>query len=334
MNALDAQQRGARIETGWNVTGARREGDVWLVEMTSRGGESRTVRARALVNAAGPWVEDILRATGAHRHRSLRLVKGSHVIVRRLYEGSQAYTLQSADGRVVFAIPYEDDFTLIGTTDIPFSGNPADAHAGRDEVAYLCQLISGYLKSPVDPRDVVWTYSGVRPLYDDGEASASTVTRDYVFDMDTPEGQAPLLSVFGGKLTTYRKLAEHALEKLLPVMRIDSTPWTRTAVLPGGDIPGGNLEAFAAEQVRRYYDVPEALVRRLCRSYGTRMETILKSRGEEVAPGVYEAELSLMRDEEWARTGEDALWRRSKLGLHLNEDGKERVRRWFNPSPT
>ncbi|HEY6926936.1 MAG TPA: glycerol-3-phosphate dehydrogenase [Steroidobacteraceae bacterium] len=334
MNALDAKQRGARIEPGWLVTAARRENAIWLVEMTSHGGEHRLVRARALINAAGPWVEEVLRATGAHRHRSLRLVKGSHLIVRRLYEGSQAYTLQNVDGRVVFAIPYEDDFTLIGTTDIPFSGDPKEARADGDEVAYLCGLISGYLKAPVTPRDAVWTYSGVRPLYDDGDVSASTVTRDYVFDMDAPSGQAPLLSVFGGKLTTYRKLAEHALSKLLPLMQVTTTPWTRTATLPGGDIARGDLELFIAEQTRRYPNVSATLIRRLCRSYGTRIERIFGTGelGAEVAPSVYEAELSLIRDEEWARTGDDALWRRSKLGLHLDAQGRARVQAWFSQS--
>ena len=335
INALDARQRGASIEPGWTVTAARREGALWLVDMTSRAGEQRTVRARALVNAAGPWVEEILRAAGAHRHRSLRLVKGSHIVVRRLYDGSQAYTLQNADGRVVFAIPYEDDFTLIGTTDIPFVGDPASVHADGNEVAYLCGLISGYLDRPVTPRDVVWTYSGVRPLHDDGGVSASTVTRDYVFDMDAPDGQAPLLSVFGGKLTTYRKLAEHALSKLLPVMGLTTTPWTQGAVLPGGEIPRGDFELFVSEQRRRYPYVPPVLVRRLCRSYGTRLERILgharqlADLGVEVAPGVYEAELNLMRAEEWARSADDALWRRSKLGLHLDAQAQARIREWF-----
>jgi glycerol-3-phosphate dehydrogenase len=335
VNAIDAQQRGAQIEPGWALTAARREGTLWLVDITSRAGERRTVSARALVNAAGPWVEDILRAAGAHRHTSLRLVKGSHIIVRRLYEGSQAYTLQNADGRVVFAIPYEDDFTLIGTTDIPFSGDPTNVHVDGTEVSYLCGLISGYLKTPVTPKDVVWNYSGVRPLHDDGGVSASTVTRDYVFDLDAAAGQAPLLSIFGGKLTTYRKLAEHALSKLLPVLEVSSRPWTRGAILPGGDIPRGDLDAFTAETARNHAYAPPALIRRLCRSYGTRVERILgKARqlsdlGAEIAPGVYEAELNLMRAEEWARTGDDALWRRSKLGLHLDAAARERVRAWF-----
>jgi glycerol-3-phosphate dehydrogenase len=202
-------------------------------------------------------------------------------------------------------------------------------------VTYLCGLISGYLKTPVTPKDVVWNYSGVRPLHDDGGVSASTVTRDYVFDLDAPAGQPPLLSIFGGKLTTYRKLAEHALSKLLPVLEVSSQPWTRGAILPGGDIPRGDLDAFTAETLRKHAYAPPTLIRRLCRSYGTRIERILGSArqlsdlGAEVAPGVFEAELNLMRTEEWARTGDDALWRRSKLGLHLDAQARERVKAWF-----
>jgi glycerol-3-phosphate dehydrogenase len=335
INAIDAQQRGAQIEPRLTVTAAHRENSLWNVEMVSRSGEHRTVRARALVNATGPWVEQTLHATGANQHRAVRLVKGSHLVVRRLYDGPQAYTLQNADGRVVFAIPYEDEFTLIGTTDTPYSGDAREVRADGEEVAYLCGLISGYLRKPVTPADAVWTYSGVRPLYDSGERNASTVTRDYVFDMDAPDGQAPLLSIFGGKLTTYRKLAEHALSKLLPAMRVEAAAWTKGATLPGGDLPRADFAAFAGEQLRRYSYAPAALVRRLCRSYGTRIERIfagasqLSDLGAEVAPGVYEAELDLMRREEWARTGEDALWRRSKLGLHLDAQARANVHAWF-----
>ena len=335
INAIDARQRGAHIEPGWALTAARREGGLWVAEVASRTGERRTVRARSLVNAGGPWVEEILKATGAHRHRSLRLVKGSHIIVPRLYPGHQAYTLQNADGRVVFAIPYEDEFTLIGTTDIPFSGDPHAVHVEDSEVAYLCGLISGYLRTPVSPKDVVWNYSGVRPLYDDGGVSASTVTRDYVFDLDASTGEPPMLSVFGGKLTTYRKLAEHALSKLLPVLEVSKPGWTATATLPGGDLPNGDLQAFIVDRSQAHPYVPAGLLRRLCRSYGTRIEKILGTStrlsdlGAEVAPNVYEAELNLMRSDEWARTGDDALWRRSKLGLHLTPEGRDRVRTWF-----
>jgi glycerol-3-phosphate dehydrogenase len=335
INAIDAAERGACIEPGWHVTAARREGEFWLVDMTSTAGKQRTVRTAGLVNAAGPWVEQVLRATGSTRRSSLRLVKGSHVVVPRLYDGPQAFTLQTADRRIVFIIPYQDDFTLIGTTDIPFTGDPARVSASADEIQYLCGLASEYLRSPVNARDAVWSYSGVRPLYDDGDVSASTVTREYVFDLDTSAGRTPLLSVFGGKLTTYRKLAEHAMAELRAPLRFDAREWTRGSTLPGGDIDKADFEAFCQQQAARYPFAPPKLIRRLCRAYGTRIERIigtaqtLADLGEEVAPQLYEAELQYMRDHEWARTGEDALWRRSKLGLRFDDAQRVAVAAWF-----
>jgi glycerol-3-phosphate dehydrogenase len=335
INAIDAAERGACIEPGWHVTSARREGELWRVEMTAAAGRQRTVRAAGLVNAAGPWVEEVLRATGSTRRSSLRLVKGSHVVVPRLYDGPQAFTLQTSDRRIVFIIPYQDDFTLIGTTDIPFTGNPAKVSASANEIQYLCALASEYLKTPVSARDAVWSYSGVRPLYDDGDVSASTVTREYVFDLDTFAGRTPLLSVFGGKLTTYRRLAEHAMAELRAPLRFDARQWTRGSTLPGGDIDKGNFEAFCLQQAARYAFAPPKLIRRLCRAYGTRVERIMGNAqalgdlGEEIAPQLYEAELQYMRDHEWARTGEDALWRRSKLGLRFDSAHKQRVADWF-----
>ena len=335
INAIDAADRGACIEPGWHVTAARREGELWFVDMISVAGQQRTVRTAGLVNAAGPWVEEVLRATGSTRRSSLRLVKGSHVVVPRLYDGQQAFTLQTADRRIVFIIPYQDDFTLIGTTDIPFTGDPAKVSASADEIEYLCGLASEYLKAPVSARDAVWSYSGVRPLYDDGDVSASTVTREYVFDLDTSAGRMPLLSVFGGKLTTYRRLAEHAMAELRAPLRFDAREWTRGSVLPGGDIDGGDFEGFYLEQATRYAFASPKLIRRLCRAYGTRVERIMGNAqrpsdlGEELAPQLYEAELQYMREHEWARTGEDALWRRSKLGLRLDASQRQRVAEWF-----
>jgi len=335
INAIDAARRGACIELGWNVTGARREGELWHVDMVSNTGRRRTVRSTGLVNAAGPWVQDVLRATGSNRRSSLRLVKGSHVVVPRLYDGPQAFTLQTADRRIVFIIPYQDDFTLIGTTDIPFTGDPSKVAASEEEIHYLCNLASEYLKAPIAGTQAVWSYSGVRPLYDDGDVSASTVTRDYVFDLDTAAGRTPLLSVFGGKLTTYRKLAEHAMSELRSPLRFDAREWTRGSILPGGDIPRGDFESFAREQAGRYSFVPPKLMRRLCRAYGTRIEQLLGNAqspsdlGEELGPDLYEAELQFMRDEEWTHTAADALWRRSKMGLRLNQAQKERVAAWF-----
>jgi glycerol-3-phosphate dehydrogenase len=317
------------------VTAARREGELWFVDMISVAGQQRTVRTAGLVNAAGPWVEEVLRATGSTRRSSLRLVKGSHVVVPRLYDGPQAFTLQTADRRIVFIIPYQDDFTLIGTTDIPFTGDPAKVRASVDEIEYLCGLASEYLKTPVSARQAVWSYSGVRPLYDDGDVSASTVTREYVFDLDTTAGRTPLLSVFGGKLTTYRRLAEHAMAELRAPLRFDAREWTRGSILPGGDIDAGDFEGFYLEQATRYAFASPKLIRRLCRAYGTRVERILGNAqrlsdlGEEIAPELYEAELQYMRDHEWARTADDALWRRSKLGLRFDGSQRQRVGAWF-----
>lgn len=335
INAIDASERGACIELGWTVTGARRDDGLWLVDMRSADGRSRTVRAHGLVNAAGPWVQDVLRATGSSRRSSLRLVKGSHVVVPRLYEGQQAFTLQTSDRRIVFVIPYQDDFTLIGTTDIAFTGDPSSVSADKEEIEYLCSLVSEYLRRPVSTSEVVWSYAGVRPLYDDGETSASTVTRDYVFDLDAPQTGAPLLSVFGGKLTTYRKLAEHALSELSTPMRFDAREWTRGSTLPGGDFVAGEFESFVAEQARRYSFIPARLVRRWCRAYGTRIEQVVGSAksaaslGSQIGPELYESELQYLRDKEWARSADDVLWRRSKLGLRMSSTDVANVGAWF-----
>jgi glycerol-3-phosphate dehydrogenase len=336
LNAQGAQERGAEILVGWSLDSARREGGHWVGELSDGAGGKRSVRARALVNAAGPWVGEVLgRAASVRANHAPRLVKGSHIVVPRLHGGDQAFTFQNADGRIAFVIPYETDFSLIGTTDIPYHDDPAGVVATDDEIAYLCDLASGYLATPVSPADVVWTYSGVRPLYDDGEANASAVTRDYVFDMDAPAGQAPMLSIFGGKLTTFRKLAEHAMADLQPLMGFRKGAWTTGAPLPGGDIPNTDFPAFAEEQIRRYDWAPARMIRRMAHAYGTRLSEVigaakdLKGLGESFSPDLYEAELSHMRTHEWARDAKAALWRRSKLGLHLSEVQRARVSGWF-----
>ncbi len=334
VNAVDAHSRGASVEVGTAFESARREGREWEVRLAAPGG-ARTVRARALVNAAGPWVERILRGSGAARRGAVRLVKGSHIVVPRIYPGEQAYTLQNRDGRVVFMIPYEGTFTLIGTTDVPFDGDPIGLAADAAEIEYLCRSASDYLPRPVSPGDLRWSYAGVRPLHDDGDQNASTITRDYVFDLDAPPAAAPMLSVFGGKLTTYRKLAEHALAQLLPTLGVRATPWTRTAALPGGDLPPGGYEEFARAMRGRHGGFPPTLIDRLCRAYGTTAERILggavdtRGLGEEIAPDLYEAELQHLKDREWARSAEDVLWRRSKLGLRYDRAQAERVRAWL-----
>ena len=336
LNARDAAEHGAEVLVRSALTSARRVDGLWRAEIALPDGSTRAVQARGLVNAAGPWVAKVLEAAGAATaNRTPKLVKGSHIVVPRLYDGDQAFTFQSGDGRVVFAIPYEGRFTLIGTTDVAFEGDAREAGIDDAEIAYLCGVASGYFAQPIDPDDVVWSYSGVRPLYDDGSVSASAMTRDYVFDLDAPEGEAPLLSIYGGKLTTYRKLAEHALRDLKPVLQLEGKPWTAEAALPGGDIEGADFDGFLAEQRRRYAWAAEAMVRRLARAYGTRMERILadatraEDLGEDFGAHLHEAELQYLHDQEWARGGEDVLWRRSKLGLHLAPENRARVHAWF-----
>lgn len=340
LNALDAHERGACIAIGWSFVSARRDSGRWRIEVESESGERRLLHARALVNAAGPWVEQVLGAAGVPSRNRLRLVKGSHIVVPQLYRGDHAYTLQSVDGRVIFTIPFQRRFTLIGTTDVPCGRDSLPARVSPEEVEYLCRAVSEYLRAPVRARQIVWQYAGVRPLHDDGEASASTVTRDYVFDLDAPAGSAPVLSVFGGKLTTYRRLAEHALSELLPRLQLRARRWTRGATLPGGDLPGRDVEGFTADQVARYAFAPAALIQRMCAAYGTRTERILRGArrpadlGAEIAPQVFEAELEYLRGTEWARRAEDVLWRRSKLGLTLDRDGSERIERWLSADHT
>jgi glycerol-3-phosphate dehydrogenase len=317
LNARDAAQRGARVLTRAEVLDAWRERGLWHARVREDG-NVREVAARALVNAAGPWVVDALRRAHVESRAAVRLVKGSHIVVPKLYEGGQAYILQNDDRRVVFVIPYENRFTLIGTTDVPFDGDPAQVAIDAEETAYLCRAVSRWLARPVTPRDVVWSYAGVRPLYDDAAASASAVTRDYVFDLDT-EGP-PALSVFGGKITTYRRLAEHAMAKLAPFFPSAGGAWTATAPLPGAAMDARH----AGELCRLYPFLEEATADRLLRAYGSDAKAILdgarraEDLGRDFGYGFTEREVDWLVREEWARSAADILWRRSKLGLHLD----------------
>ena len=337
LNAMDAAERGAEILTRTRCTEARRVDGHWEATLASnRGAPVRNVRARALVNAAGPWVSEFLgkRLNLAADHK-VRLIKGSHIVVKKIFDHDSPYILQNPDGRVVFAIPYEQDYTLIGTTDQEYRGDTADIKIDDDEIDYLLTSVNRYFEKPVARGEIVWTYAGVRPLYDDAEGNASAVTRDYVFDLDRPRGGAPLLSVFGGKLTTYRKLAEHALEKLQPVMRFKGKPWTSGSPLPGGDIENANFDAYLNDVRERWNWLPPALARRYARAYGTRIERLigtagtLKELGEHFGDDLYEAEVNYLLRAEWALTDEDILWRRSKLGLHISDETAARLRAWL-----
>ena len=328
LNAMDAATRGATILTRTRLVSARRSGQAWLATIT-RDGTTRTVRARALVNAAGPWVEDVLQRTrdpaqtGNQRDRGVRLIKGSHIVLPRLYPGDHAFLLQNPDRRVVFAIPYEGEFTLVGTTDEAWTAPPGPATISDHETSYLLDTVRRYFAADVGPADVRWTYAGIRPLYDDHAANASAVTRDYVLDFDAPEGGAPLLSVFGGKITTFRKLAEHALEKICAHFPMAGPAWTAGAVLPGGDLPGGDFDAYVADLAGEHPALPRPLIRRLARAYGTRAEQVLAGArtvgdlGRDFGAGLTEAELTYLARHEWAISAHDVLWRRSKMGLHV-----------------
>ncbi len=319
LNAVDAAERGASIRTRTRLVSARREGGAWHAVLASEGGEE-AVQARMVVNAAGPWVGQVLAgALGQNAAARTRLVKGSHIVVKRLYEGEHAYLLQNPDKRVIFVIPYEQGFSLIGTTDLPWDSDAGHVEISAEETAYLCDAVTRWTARPVTPADVVWSYSGVRPLHDDGAESASAVTRDYVLELDAPEGAPPALSIYGGKITTYRRLAEAALAKL----GISGASWTGTAPLPGGDLPGADFPRFLADLRAAYPFLPADLAHRLARAYGTRVTAMLgaaKTLGElgrDLGGGLTQAELVYLRDREFARTAEDVLWRRSKLGLHV-----------------
>ncbi len=324
LNAMDAAARGAAIHTRTRFLGAQREGDMWIATVADAEGE-RTIHARALVNAAGPWVEDVLqRLPRSQNERGVRLIKGSHIVVPRLYEGEHAFMLQNADRRIVFAIPYERDFTLVGTTDEPWHGPPGKVEISRGETEYLCATIRANFTTPIQPEDVVWSYAGIRPLYDDHATSASAVTRDYVLDLDAGDGgDPPLLSVFGGKITTFRKLAEHAMEKLESAFPEAGGAWTAGAALPGGDIPDADFERFVVALVSERPGIPPRLVRRLARAYGTRTKEVLGSSTTEAELGttfggdLTQAEVDYLVAQEWARSAQDILFRRSKMGLHV-----------------
>jgi glycerol-3-phosphate dehydrogenase len=337
LNAVDAREHGAQVFTRRACVAARRHEGIWIAELQDSAGQREQIRARALVNAAGPWAGDFLAQELAHKTPPhLRLVKGSHIVVDRLFPGEHAFILQNVDRRIVFAIPYEDRFTLVGTTDLPYHGDPAQAAITPEETQYLCEVVNRHFTRPISPADVVWSYSGVRPLFDeDGSESASEVSRDYVLELEQESGAAPLLNVFGGKITTYRRLSEHALQKLKPFFPAAKGDWTARAKLPGGDIPGVDFEGFVAEQARRFAWLPAATVRRLARAYGTRIDRVLKGAtsiadlGVNFGGDLYEREVAYLVDQEWARGPEDVLWRRSKLGLHLPGESRQRLADWF-----
>ena len=331
LNAMDAREHGAEILTRTECVGAQRGNDGWDVTLRAKdSGVTRKVRGKMVVNAAGPWCARLIDpengTVDATQRAAIRLVKGSHIVVPKLFDHDKCYIFQNPDGRIVFAIPYQHDFTLIGTTDVDYKGDPAQVKIDESEISYLCELASSYFKQPVTPENVVWSYSGVRPLYGGESENASKVSRDYTLKLDDAGDKAPLLNVFGGKITTYRKLAEHALQIICRKLARDDHAWTASAPLPGGDLPGGDFDAALKQYGQRYDWMPAAMLHRLLRAYGNRIEQILRHAtsledlGRFYGHDLYEAELRYLIDHEWAHDVEDVIWRRSKLGLRLSKD--------------
>jgi len=336
LNALDAAEKGAQILTRTACISARRDNGSWIVQMRDeRTGDIRTVRARVLVNAAGPWVNDIIgRVAGSNSQRKVRLVKGSHIIVPKFWSGQHAYLVQNHDRRVIFINPYEGDMALIGTTDIPYEGKPEEVKADEQEMDYLIAAVNRYFKEKLRRSDVISSFSGVRPLFDDGQGNPSAVTRDYVFDLDETGG-APMLNVFGGKITTFRKLSEHALQRLAKFFPKMGGDWTRSATLPGGDIPNADYTSFADSLREAYPWMPRTLVNHYGHLYGARTKTIvgdatsLASLGRHFGGNLHEAEVRYLVAYEWAHTVDDILLRRTKEGLHMTAKEKADFSAWF-----
>lgn len=338
LNAVDARARGADVRTHTACLSARRDCDHWIAELHDTGtGAKSQVRARALVNAAGPWVNDIVgRVAGLNATRAVRLVKGSHIITRKFWDGPHAYLIQNSDKRVIFINPYEGDKALIGTTDIAHDGAPEGVAADDTEIDYLLTAVNRYFEAPLTQDDVLETFSGVRPLNDDDAENPSAVTRDYVFELDQADGQAPMLSVFGGKITTFRKLAQHALIHLKPFFPEMGGEWTATAHLPGGDIPDADFSAFLDEMQVRYSFLPGHLLHHYCRLYGTRAHDLianakaLSDLGCAFGPQFYEREAQYLIETEWAMTADDILQRRTKHALAMNRQQILAFEDWFS----
>ena len=336
LNAQEIEKRGGEVRTRTRVTKAWRENGLWTVEAEDiDSGKIHTWQAKGLVNAAGPWVkqlfDDGLKLKSPY---GIRLIKGSHIVVPRVHTQKQTYILQNEDHRIVFVIPWMDEFSIIGTTDVEYQGDPKDVKIDDKEIDYLLKVYNNHFKKTLAKDDIVWTYSGVRPLCDDESDSPQAITRDYTLDVHDDQGQAPLLSVFGGKLTTYRKLAEHAMEKLSKYYPGIGAAWTKTCVLPGGDF-AGTRDDYAASLRRRYAFITEEMARHYARTYGSSCELFLKDAsglddlGELFGHHFYEAELRYLVQKEWVRTKEDALWRRTKEGMWLNEQQQARVGEWL-----
>ena len=332
INARSAADLGAVIQTRTACIGGRRSADKWEIDLKDSGGNVTTVETKGVVNAAGPWVKALLDGELHQKTKAnIKQIKGSHIVVARQFPGAHAFILQNDDKRIVFMIPYELDFTLIGTTDVEVDDQPGGSTITPMEIDYLCRAANRYLAKPIAPSDVVWSYSGVRPLYDDGEADPSAITRDYTLVLDVAFPHAPLLSVFGGKITTYRRLAESVMDKLRPSFPFMKASWTGTNPLPGGDIANADFEGFVRELLTRYPEIAAGYLRALARRHGSRVAQVLGDArkmddlGGAFGDTLYGCEIDYLRDNEWALTADDILWRRTKCGLHLTQAQRDGV---------
>jgi glycerol-3-phosphate dehydrogenase len=337
LNARDAELHSATIKTRTRVEDATRTGDTWTIQLTDTWtGQNSKVQAKAIINCGGPWVSEILHDRIHEKSKdSIRLVRGSHIVTNKLFDHDKAYIFQQSDGRIIFAIPYEEDFTLIGTTDVDHEGDPKDATCSSEEIDYLTAAASEYFEESVTRNDIVWTYSGVRPLYDDNAPSATEATRDYVLKVHDKNGKMPLLNIFGGKLTTYRKLAEAALLKIKDYFPDAGKSWTADSSLPGGDFPIDGLGRLALDLRARYIFASDRFLVRLVKAYGTDSFTILGDAESKADLGrlfgwdLYEKEVKWLMAKEYARTADDIVWRRSKLGLRLSENEIADLEHWM-----
>ncbi|MBL4907473.1 MAG: glycerol-3-phosphate dehydrogenase [Sneathiella sp.] len=337
LNAQDAAAMGAQVETRMRCINARRDGGIWhITTQNTQTKEEKTLTARALVNASGPWVDDVLENSLGDKHaQNVRLVQGSHIVVPKMFDHDRCYIFQNADERIIFAIPYEQDYTLIGTTDHDFKGDVNNISISDEEITYLCAAASDYFTKPIEEKDVVWSYSGVRPLYDDGASKAQEATRDYVLRQDGKNGDAPLLNVFGGKITTYRRLAESMMEKIEAALGKKNARWTASSTLPGGDFEPEEFDELVDQFALKYPFLERKLVWRFVRSYGTKTEevlegiTSLEGMGKDFGAGLTEREVNYLVKNEWAQTAEDVVWRRGKLGIRMSTEQIAGLNAWM-----
>lgn len=338
LNLISAAEMGTTILPRIQYIGARRVDAYWEVSTRDvRTGNLNTFKSKTIINAAGPWVKQVMQASSLKKNATdIRLVKGSHIVIPRKYDGEHAYIFQNKDKRIIFAIPYEKKFTLIGTTDVAIDGAAGAVNISSEEIDYLCKSSGEYFKTPINPDDVIWTYAGIRPLYDDGSGNLSTVTRDYTFEIDDQHGQLPFMTVLGGKLTTYRRLAEKALDKFKPYFSGLSSSWTATSSLPGGDITTDSFQEFLNSLYIEFSHLPRDITEGMARRHGARIYKVLsgvqslKDLGIHFGAGLTEREVEYLIKDEWATSVDDILWRRTKVGLSMTPEQREELNNYIN----